>query len=1058
MSPQPTPAGRITIVQTDVSGSATMWERAPEAMRRALDLHDALLRRTVVEAGGVEARAVGTAFVFAFPDAVRAITWCLRVQQELLDLGWPDALLEQPEAATVRGADGTLLWRGLRVRMGVHTGEPSSAEDPRTGQVAFRGPVPRRAGRLAGIAYGGQVLLGEETWRAVRAAIAGQAAMLDLGAHLFRGLPGQVRIFEARALALSARDLPPLRTLEEARTNLLLDGNALVGRDEDLHAIAELFQMGVRWVTITGPPGLGKSRLARAVVARDLDRWSGEDQGGAWVCDLSESRDPQDLLQALGGALGVPLTLGRETGDSVAQVGHALGSRGPILLVFCGLDRLGADGVEAVVSWMRVAPTLRVLITAGERVGAEREVAYELKPLGLPDEGHPAGAASVRLLARRVRERGEGVRLGAEQQRASAGLLALAGGLPLAIEMLAGQVGVHAVAELEAEVAGRLEAGADATPHDRLRAVFDACLARLRPWERGALARCSVFRGGFDLEAAEAVVDLSEWAGAPSLADAVERLRELGMLRTTDVPASPGTRRYWVHPFIRDGIGKSFPPPDRAATRARHAAFFVAWAEPWAEVVHREEGPEALARLDEERLNLLAAVRGALALRPLTPERVDLALRGVLVLRPVLTTEGPFELELRILDGVIEAATHVEGVSPRLLARVHRERGEARRLRGRWAEARADVERALALARGHDDREGEGEAFASYGQLLRILGKSGDARIVLHEALARAREYGLEREQALLLGNLGVLHLHLAEINEARACITEAMERFRALGDRRNEGVQIGNLGVIHRRLGNLERTRELYWEALELHRATGDRRREGVMLGNLGVLHYHLGDLGTAFDLYDQALSLAREVGDRRSEATALANIGLVYTEQSNYDDALGLFHQALALNRDVGERTGEGCDAGFLGTLHHLQGDLDKARDQYHRALELLDATTERRYAGSFLSWAAACEADRDQLAAAGEMFGRAAELLASAGDPHLIAARTVLLGAVDLAYARRHLAAGDQVAAARAREAARARMVEVREAVQATGEPLSGDLRLTTKWLTERLGDLA
>jgi tetratricopeptide (TPR) repeat protein len=1027
-------------------------------MRRALELHDGLLRRLLEEHGGYEAWAVGDAFLVAWQLPEEALRWCLDVQRALVQVEWPKALLKQPEAGVVLREDGAPLFRGLRVRMGMHVGEPAVRRDPRTQRLIYSGSATRRAGRLAVAANGGQILLTDVAWKEVQAAVEGEVAAADLGSHRFRDLSGLVRLVGVRPSALAERTFPDLHTAESERTNAQPFANLLVGRDEDLSALSELLSFGVRIATLVGGPGVGKSRLVRELAIRNLERWSGEDQGGVWVCDLSDSEAVEGLLQCVGSALGVPLTLGRQISDSVAQIGHALAPRGPLLLLLDGFERLGDASRESVVSWLRAAPTARVVITAESRLGVEGEVAYLLAPLGLPTEGHPTAAASVGLLTRRLRERVEGFRLSAEEQLRCGRLLELTGGLPLAIEMLAGQIGAHPIAELEADVAGRLEDPERATDRERLLAVFDLCLSRLRPWERGALARCSVFRNGFGLDAAEAVVDLSEWAGAPWVADAVERLRELGMLSSAEVPSAPGAYRYAMHPFVREAVTGSFPPHDRAATEDRHAEFFVSWGRPWADQVHRVDGSEALARLDEERLNLIAAVENSLGLRPLTSIRVNRALEALLVVSPLLAARGPFETQLHLLNEAVEAADTVEGVDRPLMVRILRERAEARRSTSQWGEARADIERALALAREAGFEEGEAVVLQTFGLLLRLLGKPKDAQAVLEQALERVRALGLVREEGLVLGNLGVVNLHLGNTEEARANIDEAIERFRDVGDRRSEGVQVGNLGVLHRRLGNLDRTRELYAEALEIHGETGDRRREGVMLGNLGVLQYHLGDLGSAFDLYDRSLTVAREVGDRLTEATALANIGLVYTELSQYDDALGLFHQALALNRDAGERSGEGCDAGFLGALHHLQGDLEKARDHYRRSLELLDREVERRYAGSFLSWAAACEAELGHVEVATTLFEESEECLESAGDPHLLAARIILLGAMDLATARQRADAGDQVGAARAREAARERMAEVRRELEVSQEPISGDLRLATKFLSERLGDLA
>lgn len=211
------PTGRIALVFTDVQGSSTLWEKAPTVMRVALDLHNGLLRRLLDERGGYEVKTEGDAFMVAFGDPVSAVRWCVDVQRALVSLDWPPELLALLDAAEVRDEYGTAIFRGLRVRMGVHLDEPEAVPDPRTGRMDYFGPPVNRAARIAGSAQGGQILVGGDAWRAVEPRIVelGLVRSRRLGARVLRGLAEPEELVEVLPEVFRARVFPELRTMEK---------------------------------------------------------------------------------------------------------------------------------------------------------------------------------------------------------------------------------------------------------------------------------------------------------------------------------------------------------------------------------------------------------------------------------------------------------------------------------------------------------------------------------------------------------------------------------------------------------------------------------------------------------------------------------------------------------------------------------------------------------------------------------------------------------------------------------------------------------------------------
>lgn len=207
------PTGRIALVFTDVQGSTALWEAIPDAMREALAVHNALLRATLSEANGYEVKTEGDAFMIAFRDPLSAAAFCLATQERLLEAAWPAALLASHDAREERGPEGNLLYRGLRVRMGIHVGEPEPRVDPLTARMDYFGPHVNRAARVSGAAHGGQIVISGDAQAAIAAkrSVLPDHDVIDLGSHFLKGLLSAEHLYELRLVSVRGRSFPPVK-------------------------------------------------------------------------------------------------------------------------------------------------------------------------------------------------------------------------------------------------------------------------------------------------------------------------------------------------------------------------------------------------------------------------------------------------------------------------------------------------------------------------------------------------------------------------------------------------------------------------------------------------------------------------------------------------------------------------------------------------------------------------------------------------------------------------------------------------------------------------------
>ncbi|WNG22552.1 ATP-binding protein [Cystobacter fuscus] len=1008
------PTGTVALVFTDVQGSTRLWERCPSDMGRALDVHNEVLRALLDVHGGYEVKTQGDSFMVAFASVVEAVRWCLEAQQALVEAPWPEVLLAEPDARVERGPHG-VMHRGLRVRMGVHLGEPECRLDERTGHMDYFGRMVNAAARIASAGHGGQVLVSASAWTRVADAweALGGPVVRSLGDYLLKGIEEPMALVEVLPARLADRRFEAPRVQKARRGNLPGETGELIGRDEELKELRRCFAEGLSLVTLLGPGGMGKSRLATRFGNLEAEGWD----GGVWLCELSDAVTVDDICHAVGRALGVTLTRSGEDSEPADRLGRALAGRGDVLVILDNVEHVIQHMPATLGRWRELAPRARFLVTSREALQLPTERVVDLEPLGVPEEGETRlpvllACGAVYLFVQRTRA----VRGGFELTEAEAPLVAdivrKLDGIPLAIELAAARTNLLGVSQIQDRLSRRFELlrggrRDGSARQNTLWGAIDWSWNLLEPAERAALAQCSVFRGGFTLESAEAVLVFPP--GGPDVLEIIHSLRSKSLLRVFTPDGLPGELRLGMYESIRQYASSRLAERGEGATvAARHAACYLGLARRLSERGGGGAGEMAFRRLVLERENLLAACDNALAVAPVTASTLERALGALVALEPDVMARGPVGLTLARLDKALELSVHGE-VDPLLRAEALAVRGRVHHMEGRMTAAWTDL----------------GEARAIY------------------------RELGAAEREKRVLVDLCIVAREECDTGAAWTLIQEALE-LPSGGDLWLDAYAVGNLGLLELGRRGVEPALPHLRSALELFRAIGDVAFEVGFLVNYALAIGEHGRTEEAVALLEEALEKAARVGDRSGQALALVNLGCFLLDAGRAAEAREQLGEAVRMGRQLGMRLVEGVALGEQGRALVALGALPAARVSLEDAVGLL-ARVSRWHSLRFSAHLAAVQATQGHLVAARQGFSALAQAPELQDDLVLRELTSVLHVAVDLAEAGSapHTEQGQ-----RALMAARHRLMSARHA---PAEAASSDLREALRLFDQRVLEL-
>ncbi len=954
---------------TDIEGSTQLLRDLGDDYETVLRRHQVLVREAIAAAGGVEAGSEGDGFFAVFDRPAEALVACVRAQRALAAEPWP--------------AHGV-----VRVRMGVHLG------DVRRGGEQYVGLGVHQAARVAPAAHGGQVIISAAMAAAVGHALPEQTGLLDLGAFHLRDFDGPQHLFQLLHPDLET-SFPPPRVASAAVHNLAPPRTSFVGRTDLLEELVKLTEVA-QLVTVVGPGGVGKTRLASEVGLRVADRYP----AGVWLVSLASIDRSGAVAEQVKTAMGLLDLPGRTATEVVAD----RFSSGAGLLLLDNCEHVLDGCVELVEELLAALPTLRVLATSREHLGMLGEEVIRLGPLDLPAPGDPvvAGYGAIDLFVARAAQASRGFALTEANSAMIGALCARLDGIPLALELAAPRLATMSVSQLYQRLDDALE-GLGASRRggvDRqrtLRATLDWSHRLLHPAEQEVFRALSVFRDGFTLDAAATVL-ASALSAAGAVEQGVDHLVAQSLVEFEPAAEPPRYRLLQtIRAYAHEQLGD---PVERALLEQRHAAYFGALAHDCAQ---EGDTAEALDRLAADHSNLLLAADQLAGDGPVEHGQLLLDLSSFWDVR------GHWQLARQHYLAYLARPDRDRGVEGRLLRlvgmiAVHlgdlpaaRERFDealvlARALSDRELESRcvgnlgavalhqrdlpaakARYEEALGLARELGDRQLESTCVGNLGAVARSLGDLPAARARYEEALGIARQLGNRRSESLWLGNIGVIAMVLGDYSAAQAHYEDALAIARELGDRLVEVASVSNLALVAVRSADLASAHARYLEAVGIARELGDRSLEAERLGNLGVVAERLGDRPATRAWLEQSLALARELGDRRLESAIVTKLGVTELALGDLRAARGRYEAALAIDRDLGDRSGEGA------VLHQLGAIALDLGDAAHARARLSDALGVARELGEESS---DLIADCARLLAQLDRFEDAAHLLAAAG----------------------------------------------------------------------------
>jgi predicted ATPase/class 3 adenylate cyclase len=567
------PTGVISFLFTDVEGSTRLWESDPEGMAASLALHDEIMRSVIESLRGHIFSTAGDAFAVAFASVGAAVAASTSIQLQLLEADWPGP--------------------PIKIRMGIHTG---GAEE-RDGD--YFGPVLNRAARIMSAGHGGQILLSSVT---VEAADVESSELHDLGIHHLKDLDEPEHLYEIRH-----PDLPivtqPIKTVDIRRHNLPDYLTSFVGRATQLGELDRLIAEH-RLVSLTGVGGTGKTRLAVEAARKATD----EKPDGAWLVELAPVTNPHFIMSTIADAWGLRAGEGASIEDVVTRY---LWSR-DLLLVIDNCEHLLDSAAATIKLLLDACPKLKVIATSRESLGIPGEAMLRVPSLGLADATHTLeDSEAVHLFLDRARAVRPGFSPSVEDLTDIGRICIRIDGIPLGIELAAARLRSMSAAELADRLEGsfRILSGSAKTalPRQRtLAATIDWSYDLLKPAEQAMFRRLSVFTGGFDLDAAEAVCvgdGVEDWEVLDHLDSLVDK--SLIILTQDD----QGRTRYRmlepVRQYAQERISDTVEP---VHFRAAHARYFVDFVSRVSPGMRTAEIVTTMKRLDGDYDNIRSAL------------------------------------------------------------------------------------------------------------------------------------------------------------------------------------------------------------------------------------------------------------------------------------------------------------------------------------------------------------------------------------------------------------------------------------------------------------------
>lgn len=712
-----------------------------------------------------------------------------------------------------------------------------------------------------------------------------------------------------------------------------------IGRVGEIAEVRRLV-MSNRLLTLTGPGGCGKTRLAVAI-AHSLLRKSAFEHG-IWFVELAGLDTSILLPQLVATTVGVP----EAPEQSLIQTLTGFLQKKRLLVILDNCEHLLRASGDLVQPLLEACPTLHILATSREPLNLPLEMTWLVPSMALPDVQSPpsfeqlAQSEAIQLFAARARTVLPGFSLNEKNVGAIVQICRRLDGIPLAIELAAARVKLLDVEQIADRLADSLQllthGSRGAAPrHQTMRAALDWSYALLLPREQRLFQRLAVFAGGFSLDAAEAVcADGSaplqantQMLPAPDVLDVLTALLDKSLVVIAERSAGEPVRYRLLEPIRQYALEALRQAAAEQAVRDQHLAYFVQFAERAEQKLKSQDQVLWLARLDKEHDNL----RAALAWSAQPGRRSIAGLRIATALHLFWQRRGHWSEGRGWLNQVIssyqaDATAHAPGDDVHL-ARALVARGWLAVYLHDYGAIRASLELGLELAREASDRVTQALALGLLSFLSSYVGDPDAARQLAEASVERARGAGDDWSLAWALHVLGRNRYYRGDVKGGQAALAESESLYRRTGDKRSLAIHINTLAIIAQNAGEFEMARHLYEEALAIGKELADQDLYIKEISNLGGLALIGGNRARAKQLYEQVLAQARDLNIKGMIMGSLTRLSHIHMAEGDWDTARHYLRESLPLAQEMGHEITIASALTGLARIAAVEGHLAQA-----------------------------------------------------------------------------------------------------------------------------------
>jgi predicted ATPase/class 3 adenylate cyclase len=890
------PSGTVTFLFSDIEGSTQQWEHHAAWMEKAFARQEATIRQVMTTHGGYVYKMIGDAFQVAFSTALNALKAAMEAQRALQNEDW--------------GENGPLL-----VRMALHTAVVEEREDD------YVGPQLNRVARLLGAGYGGQVLMTRATADLVIDDLPPDVTLTELGEHRLKDLVRAEEVFQVSAPDLM-NHFPPLKSLSNLPNNLPVPVTSFIGREKEIEEVKRLLTTN-RLVTLTGPGGTGKTRLALQVASELLETYP----DGVWFVELAPLADPSLIPAATVAALRINVNPGLLRRQVLLDYLHSRS----LLIILDNCEHLVESTAVFVEDLLRDCQGLRIMATSREILGARGEVNFRCPSLSIPDlrklpqTMETCTSEAMKLFIERATNADPTFAATSQNMRLIAQISARLDGIPLAIELAAARMRMLSLDSIASRLDDtfRLLTGGSRTVLPRqqtLRASIDWSYMLLSLAERTLFLRLSVFAGGFSLTAAEHVcADPSLGRGNPQQElpgsedqvlleeeDIFELLTQLVDKSLVQVSMdTENENRYRQLETIRAYARERLFESGRSRfVRDRHLAFFLLLAEESQPYIRGKDQARWLDLLETELDNLRYAMEWSLSGRAQTGLRLASALRWFWHIRGY-AMEGVEWIE-RLLTADKTAVESIVDDQDRV-------------------EMEKDTDRLLTLA----------DAMSTAGILMDLHFDVERGLPMLQSSLDICQRLGKVGEPGLAVN---LIYMSNSRLNwdQRHQYLQQAIQILRRENDRFHLAEALMFMAHMNFDRSNYEDSRPFLEESLRLREELGDLDGLGIIYTDMATAEFRNGNYDLAAAYFEKAKVYFEQVKNKRLISYMESSLGTIALVQGDYETATARFDVVIRLGQETGNLYAIGEGIYDQAGLDWEQGDFKSAFQKYEELLK--------------------------------------------------------------------------------------------------------------------------